>query len=220
MAGNRFLLLLFAFIGTAAASQQNPPGRSSMAFANMPTSPTKSAASKESAISKESMSTQEQPRSRAAEAPAIRRLLFPAESEPNERLKNFNCDPNGKVMSNNLESSNSTRTTTETFSSAPQTDHDHCGEILNQDSSKRGFDFRWKRVFAYDEYLNSTQAWTASWSTVVLSLHARAQLRINELKDARTVKALVEDLPKFARRVAPSTPTRSKRQISSLILFP
>ena len=184
-----------------------------MAFASIPTSPTKGIASRDPSTLRELLPSQDQPRSRAAEtAPAIRRLLFPADTETSERPNHDIC---GKVMTSTSCLENNF-TIHEVVASQVGSDSNFDNN-LGRDAPKRGFDFKLKKVFAYDDYLNSTQAWTASCATALLSLHARAQLRVNEFKDMRTVKALVEDLPKFARRVAPSTPTRFVAQPQSFL---
>ena len=216
--------LICIIAASSACSQTHPPGKFSMAFTSIPTSPTKASSSCESAPVREVQAGLDQARSRAPDAPAIRRLLFPAEVDPNDRQQNLARDFCPKSISSfaSVEKCSVTNCTDRmNFPAVTEPIENRHGiqqetresqqylKDSRRNTGKRSFNL--KKIFAFEDYMNSTQAWTSSCATLLLSLHARAQLRISEFKDTRTVKAFVEDLPKIARRIAPSTPTRFER---------
>ena len=214
-----FLVLLsFSYAPVDALSnQERCIRRCGAAFATMPTSPTKGAVQKDTQI------VQEQIRSRTTEAPAIRRLLFPSEPEVQDTSYFRDFSGTGQPQTDIKLEMNSTSSNPSLLQGSPSQIHPPCkidkvqdlmkqeGSVKQQKKDKR----KSRKMLAFEDCVNATQAWTSSCTTILLALHARAQTRIEEFQNTRAVKALVEDLPRFARRVAPSTPTRLRTVESS-----
>ncbi len=161
---------------------------------------------------------QEQIRSRTTEPPAIRRLLFPSEPEVQDAsyFRDFSGAGQLSQTDINLEINSTISSNPSSLQGNPSPIHPTSKSDKGHDPTKREGSVKQqrqvkgksRRMLAFEDYVNATQAWTSSCTTILLALHARAQTRIEEFQNTRAVKALVEDLPKFARRVAPSTPTR------------